>query len=85
MTKGVCGTVSLMPTSLRFRNQRHPYAASWRHSVNAAERFCLKSSRRVSWRSRLKWLWIEAWEEANFWSVLMSLNFDIAPSLRRNG
>ena len=62
-----------------------PQAASWHHSAKAAARSCLKVSRRLRWRSWLKWLWIEAWTEANFCRVLMSLNRAIAPSRLRNG
>ena len=58
-------------------------AASWRHSVRAAARCCLKMSRRLRWRSWLKWLWIEAWTAVNFCRVLMSLNRAIAPSRLR--
>lgn len=32
------------------------HAVSWRHSARAAERFCLKMSRRLRWRSWLNWL-----------------------------
>lgn len=60
------GVVSLMRTSLRLARRCQVHAASSRHSANAVSRFLLKSWRRVRWRSRLKWLWIEAWAEANF-------------------
>ena len=33
----------------------------------------------------LKWLWIEAWTEANFCRVFTSLKLASAPSRRRNG
>ena len=61
------------------------YAASCRHSARAAARSCLKMSRRLRWRWWLKWLWIEAWTEANFCRVLISLNRTIAPSRLRKG
>ena len=36
-------------------------------SARAAERFCLSISRRLICRLWVKWLWIEACAEANFW------------------
>ena len=37
------------------------------------------------WRSRLKWLWNEAWVEANFCRFDIRLNLDIARSRLRKG
>jgi putative transposase len=45
------GGVSLMRTSLQIPRRRQVHAASRRHSARAAERFCLKISRRLRWRS----------------------------------
>jgi len=67
------------PSSERYQ------AASWRHSARAVARSFLNLSRRLRWRSTLKWLWIEAWTAANFYRTFMSLNLAIAPSRRRNG
>ena len=85
MIKVIKGVFSLLRTSLRISKSWEYHAASWRHSAMAAARFCLNVSRGVRWRSRLKWLWIEAWIEANFCRVFTSRNFNIAPSRRLNG
>ena len=68
------GAVSLKRTSLQIPRCGGFQAANWRHSARAAERFTLNVARWFRWRSRLKWLWIEACAEANFCRVLMSLN-----------
>lgn len=63
-----------------------PYPTrSARHSRRAASRCDLKVWRRFMWRSRLKWLWNDAWIEANFCRFDIRLNLDIARSRRRNG
>ncbi len=54
------GGVSLMRTGLESARGQGAQATSRRHSARAAERFCLKISRRFRWRSLLKWLCIEA-------------------------
>ena len=50
------GFVRLTGRELVGRGGQDSQAASWRHSARAAERFCLKMSRRLRWRSWLKWL-----------------------------
>ena len=79
------GAVSLMRTGLRISGIGDGYAANWRHSARAAERFSLNPDRRGKCRSRVKWLWIEAWAEANFCKVLISRKRAMPSSLRRNG
>jgi hypothetical protein len=55
------------------------------HSARAAERRLRYSSRLTRWRSWLKWLWNEAWTEANICKVFILLNLNIAGSLRWKG
>lgn len=74
-----------------------PYDAEWHesapyhaalsccHSASAAFLWSLNVSLLVRWRSRLKWLWNDAWTETNFCKLRRRLNFSIAYSRRRNG
>lgn len=75
-----CEPVSVTPAPPGDQAARRP-----RHSARAAARVCLWMLRFWGWRSDGKWLWTEAWTEANFCSVCIRRNRNIAPSRRRKG
>ena len=67
---GECGLNGLDLQNLQLRTSRLQVDTT---RPSAAARACLKTSRLLRWRWWLKWLWIEAWTEANFCRVLTSL------------